>query len=204
LEGHVGVQLLNRTTRSVSPTPVGERIAAWFGIRLFPTIDLKEDNMFGISPLGWVHTIGSLPAVPAAIYMLARHGRIVPRSKAGAIYFATMMIGAASVFLIGHQSVSYGFGILTIIFLLAGYSAYRLPIPKSASNYLETISLSITVFLLMTPTVSETLRRVPDGHPFVTDIKSPVLIGAQGVLLLALVLGVVAQIVVLRRRASGN
>jgi hypothetical protein len=32
--------------------------------------------MFGISSLGWVHTIGSLPAIPLAIYMLARYGRI--------------------------------------------------------------------------------------------------------------------------------
>ncbi len=43
--------------------------------------------MFGISPLGWVHTLGSLPAIPVAVYMFARHGRIVPRSKAGAVYF---------------------------------------------------------------------------------------------------------------------
>jgi DNA-binding transcriptional LysR family regulator len=32
LEGRVGVQLLNRTTRSVSPTPAGERLAARFGL----------------------------------------------------------------------------------------------------------------------------------------------------------------------------
>jgi hypothetical protein len=36
--------------------------------------------MFGISPLGWLHTLGSLPAIPLAIYMFARYGRIVPRT----------------------------------------------------------------------------------------------------------------------------
>ncbi len=32
LESRVGIQLLNRTTRSVSPTPAGERLAARFGM----------------------------------------------------------------------------------------------------------------------------------------------------------------------------
>src|SRR5690606_40824849 len=49
--------------------------------------------------------------------------------------------------------------------------------------YIETICLSLTAFLLMVPTVSETLRRVPDGHPFVTDLRSPLLLGAQASLL---------------------
>ena len=30
--------------------------------------------MFGISPLGWIHTLGSLPAIPMAVYMFARYG----------------------------------------------------------------------------------------------------------------------------------
>jgi hypothetical protein len=157
--------------------------------------------MFGISPLGWVHTLGSLPAIPVAAAMLVRHGRIVPRSRSGAVYFAAMAIGAGSVFLVAHQPVSYVIGIATFAFLLAGYGADHLPIPKPVAMYLETVCLSITVFLLMTPTVSETLRRVPDGHPFVTDMKSPALIGAQVALLVALVLGVAAQVAFLRRRA---
>lgn len=53
----------------------------------------------------------------------------------------------------------------------------------------------------MVPTVSETLRRVPDGHPFVTDLKSPVLLGAQAGIALALVIGVTAQMVYLRRQS---
>ena len=77
--------------------------------------------MFGITPLGWVHALGSLPAIPVAIYMFARYGRIVPRSTPGAIYFVSMLIGAATAFLVAHQPVSYAIGALTILFLLAGY-----------------------------------------------------------------------------------
>ncbi|MFP3249935.1 MAG: hypothetical protein RXR20_36155, partial [Paraburkholderia sp.] len=59
-------------------------------------------------------------------------------------------------------------------------------------------SLTLTVFVLMVPTVTETLKRVPDGHPLVTNLKSPLLVGAQGVLVLGLVLGLIAQAYYLR------
>lgn len=158
--------------------------------------------MFGISPLGWVHTLGSLPAIPLAIYMYARHGRIVPRSVPGALYFASMLIGGMTVFLVAREPISYGIGAATILFLLAGYSIGRIPIFGGASVYFETIFLTLTAFLLMVPSVSETLRRVPDGHPLVTDPKSPLLLGSLASLLVMLIIGLVAQIAQLRRRSG--
>jgi len=158
--------------------------------------------MFGISSLGWIHTLGSLPAIPAAIYMFARYGRIVPRSRAGAIYFVSMLIGAVTVFLVAHQPVSYGVALVTLAFLLAGYGVNGLPQLRRAAKYLETGFLSVTAFLLMLPTVSEILRRVPDGHPFVTDLKSPLLLGAQAGLLVLLLVGLTVQIVYLRKQSK--
>lgn len=158
--------------------------------------------MFGISPLGWLHTLGSLPAIPAAAYMFARHGRIVPRSVPGAVYFIAMVIGSATVFLVAKQPVSYAIGIITLLLLLAGYGIGR---PRSigrAGIYIETICLSLTAFLLMLPTLTETLRRVPDGHPLVTDLNSPVLLASQASLLLALVIGLTAQILYLRKQRA--
>lgn len=155
--------------------------------------------MFGISPLGWVHTLGSLPAIPVAVYMFARHGRIVPRSIPGAIYFVSMLIGALTVLLVAHQSISYGIAAATLLFLLAGYGVGWLPLGR-AGVYLETGALTVTSFLLMVPTVSEILRRVPDGHPIVTDLKSPLLLGAQGALFVLLVVGLAAQVLYLRRK----
>lgn len=157
--------------------------------------------MFGISPLGWLHTLGSLPAIPLALYMFARYGRIVPGSTAGRIYFVSMLIGAATVFLVAHAPVSYGIGGATLVLLLAGYGVGFLPLGR-AGRYLETVCLSLTAFLLMLPAVTETLRRVPDGHPLVTDLQSPLLRGAQGSLLVLLIVGLGAQIVRLARQGS--
>ncbi|TMV04715.1 hypothetical protein [Brucella haematophila] len=156
--------------------------------------------MFGISSLGWVHTLGSLPAIPLAFYMLARHGRIVPRSKPGILYFISMVVGASTVFLIAKQPISSGIGAATLVLLCAGYIVGHIAILGRAGKYLETIFLSLTVFLLMVPTVSEILRRVPDGHPLVTDLHSPLLLGAQASLLVLLIVGLTAQMIYLWRR----
>jgi len=158
--------------------------------------------MFGISPLGWVHTLGSLPAIPAAVYMFARYGRIVPGSRAGAVYFVSMLIGAVSVFLVAHQPVSYGIAVATLIFLLAGYGVGKFWKASGVANYVETILLTLTTFLLMVPTVTETLRRVPDGQPFVTDLKSPVLLGFQAGLVVMLIVGLSIQLIYLRKKGK--
>lgn len=158
--------------------------------------------MFGISPLGWLHTLGSLPAIPLAIYMFARHGRIVPRSVPGAIYFVSMLIGSLTVFLVAHQPVSYIIGGVTLAVLVTGYSVGYLPVSQRVTVYPETICLTLSAFLLMVPTVTETLRRVPDGHPLVTDLSSPLLQGAHLTLLVVLVAGLTAQILYLRKKAK--
>lgn len=159
--------------------------------------------MFGITPLGWLHTLGSLPAIPLAIYMFVRYGRITPDNAPGKVYFISMLIGATTVFLIAHQPVSYGIAVATLLLLVLGYGIGHIAFIGRAAVYVETIALSLTAFLLMVPTVSETLRRVPDGHPFVTDLTSPLLLGSQGGLLVILIIGVTAQIISLRKKGRG-
>lgn len=156
--------------------------------------------LFGISPIGWVHTLGSLPAIPAAAYMYARHGQIVPRSPAGTLYFVTMLIGGASILFIAHMPISYAIAAGTLLLLFVGYGAARFPRLGGSINYIEAVSLTLTTFLLLVPSIKETLTRVPDGHPWVTDPKSPVLVGAIGSVLLLTVTGVVSQIIQLRRQ----
>jgi hypothetical protein len=157
--------------------------------------------MFGISPIGWVHTLASLPAVPVAAYMFIRHGRIVPRSKPGLAYFITMLVGSVTIFPIAHMPASNIIALVTMALLFIGYGIGRTTILGRATKYVEVITLSLTAFLLMLPTVTETLRRVPDGHPIVADLNSPILKGAQGALLATLLIGVTAQVFYLRKQA---
>ncbi|MBO0143353.1 hypothetical protein JZX87_19470 [Agrobacterium sp. Ap1] len=155
--------------------------------------------MFGITPLGWLHTLGSLPAIPAAAYMIFRFGRIKPDSVPGYIYFVCMLVGSLTIFLVAKAPVSPAIALVTLLCLLGGYAANKLVFLGRLRNYIETILLSLTVFLLMVPSVSETLRRVPDGHPFVADPNSVVLKGAVGTIAAIFVLGLAVQIYNLAR-----
>ena len=156
----------------------------------------------GLSPLGWLHTLGSLPAIPLAAYMLVKHGRIAPQTNAGRAYFWFMLLGVLTVYPIAHQSVSTIVATVTLVVLLLGYGLSRGFAAKAWAKYVETICLSISVFLLLVPTVSESLRRLPVGNPLVTDLKDPLLLGAQGALFLALIVGIPLQMRALYRRKA--
>ena len=147
-----------------------------------------------ISPIGWLHTLGSLPAIPLAAYMLVKHGRITPDTKSGRAYFWFMLLGILTVYPIAHQPVSSVAATITLAFLLIGYGIAIWQPARRLWTYLQTISLSLTVFLLMVPTVSESLRRLPVGDPLVTDLKDPLLLGVQGALFLALIVGIPLQL----------
>ncbi|WP_238119851.1 MULTISPECIES: hypothetical protein [unclassified Xanthobacter] len=158
--------------------------------------------MFGISPIGWVHTLGSLPAIPLAAWMLARHGRIVPQSRAGSGYLVAMTIGALSAYAVAKAPVSAAIATLTLLALAVGYGISRLESPGRLLSALQTFSLSFSVLLLMVPTVTETLTRVPDGHPWAASPAAPLVLGAQGTVLALFLIGVAAQMVSLFRRAT--
>lgn len=160
--------------------------------------------MLGISSIGWLHTLGSLPALPLALSMLWARGRIEPRSTAGKAYFAFMVLGAITVFPIAHSGVSKAIGAMTLLLLVIGYGARLRPTASRAALYVETIALSLSVFLLLVPTVTEVLRRVPPGHPIVADLASPILRAAHLSLVVGLIAGLVAQIRSLRRSGRAD
>lgn len=132
--------------------------------------------------------------------MLVKHGRIVPETWAGRAYFWFMLLGVLTVYPIAHQPISSIVATVTLVALLLGYGISRWPMAKRFGKYIETISLSISVFLLMVPTVSESLRRLPVGDPLVTDLKDPLLLGVQGALFLALIVGIPLQVRALYKR----
>lgn len=150
------------------------------------------DSM-GISPIGWLHTLGSFPAIPLAFYMLVKYGRIAPETKAGKAFFWFMLLGILTVYPIAHAPASVAAATITLVMLLVGFGISNISWAQRFARYIETIALSISVFLLLTPTVSESLRRLPVGDPLVKSMDDPLLLGALGVLFAALVIGIPLQ-----------
>ena len=154
-----------------------------------------------MSPLGIFHTIISLAAIPYGIIAFARAGRIDPHSHAGKGYMFTMLVGCLTAFGIYHHG---GFGpghvlsIVTLVFMAAGYFADRVAWLGRAAPYVQTISLSITFFLLMFFTTTESLTRLPVSHPYAPSQDAPELLPVRIVLLVGLVVGVAYQVVRLR------
>jgi len=157
--------------------------------------------MSGISPLGWVHTLGSLPALPLALIMVFRSGRIEPRSPAGKAYLAFMLIGTITVYPLAHAQAGVMLATTTLGLLIVGFAVGHWRALGRAAVYIETIALSLTVFLLLLPTVTEILRRLPAGHPIAASLESPILRAVHLALLAGLVVGLVVQVRALRRRA---
>ncbi len=158
--------------------------------------------MSEISPLGWVHTLASLPAIPLALYMFIRHGRIVPQSPAGGAYLATMTIGAISAYPLANVWVSYLIATLTLLALTVGYGISLLNTTGPALKCIETSSLSFSTLLLMLPTVTEILTRLPDGDPWAKSLNAPILLSAQAAMLVIFFLGLTAQLILLLRRSA--
>jgi hypothetical protein len=152
-----------------------------------------------LSALGWFHTLGSLPAIPLSIYLLARHGRIPPETGLGKLFLGFMFIGALSGVLVVKSPPGAAVAALSVISLTVGSTiGFVKPLARHRW-WIETVALSVSVFTLFLPSVTETLTRLPAGDPVAASPEAPLVVAFQLTLLLALIVGVTLQLLFLRR-----
>lgn len=152
---------------------------------------------FHLTPLGLFHTILSVAAVVAAVVALVRDRGISPRTPAGRAYLWTLLVATLTGFpIIRHGRIGppHILGVLILIALLVAAAAGRTSVFGRASRYVETISYSATVLLLMIPTFTETLTRVPPSGPLVAGPEAPVLLAVNVVLLVLFLAGATLQV----------
>ena len=85
-------------------------------------------------------------------------------------------------------------GVIVVITLVVAALAGATSVFGRFSLQVETVSYSLTVLLLMIPTVTETLTRVPPGAPWVASPDAPVFRGIYSVLFVLFLIGVTLQL----------
>jgi hypothetical protein len=153
-----------------------------------------------LSALGWFHTLGSLPAVPLSLWLLATHGRIPPATRLGKLWLLFMFTGALSGVLVVKSPPGAAIAALSVISLTVG-SLVGLVRPLASQRWwIETSALSVATFTLFLPSVTETLTRLPAGKPLAASPEAPLVVAFQLAILLLLIAGLTYQLTVMRPR----
>ena len=156
-----------------------------------------------ITALGWFHTAIGVLSLATGVWSFVRDGFISSNVRVGQIYLVCTLITAVSALGIYNQG---GFGVAHILALLTlgavavGGVAERTQLFGGLAKYFQAIAYSATFLFHMIPAITDGLMRLPVGDPIVTNIQDPLLRGFYLSFLVAYLVGVVIQIVVLRRQ----
>ncbi len=154
--------------------------------------------MFGLTPLGTIHTAVSLVALFAGFLGLLRAFRIDPQTRLGQVYIWTTVITCLTgfgIFQRGGFNQAHALGVLTLLVL--GVAALPGALARFGPrwHYVATACYTLTLFFHMVPGITETFSRVPIGSPLFTGPEDPRLAKVVGV-----VFGVFAVVIVLQLR----
>lgn len=151
--------------------------------------------MFGLTPLGTIHTAISLVALAAGLWALLRDKAILPGSGLGKVYiWATVLtcLTGFGIFQHGGFGPPHVLGIVTLLVL--GVAAVARRWFGRAGPYVETLAYSLTFFFHFIPGVNETFTRVPVGAPLLSGPDDPALQKVVGVLFVLYLVGAGLQV----------
>ena len=154
--------------------------------------------------LGWFHTVLGVGAVLSGFYTVAKYRVISLAQPSGKLYALLTLVVAGSALGIYNQG---GFGIahilalLTLAALACGVVMERTRLFGAASKYFQALGYTSTLLFHMIPAITDFLRRLPIGDPFIDSFEDPLLRQFHLAFLVVFVLGLVTQVFWLRRQA---
>ena len=155
--------------------------------------------------LGWFHTILGILAVLSGFYTLYKYKIITTEKSSGRLYVLVTLLVAGSALGIYNQG---GFGIahilavLTLIALAGGYIMEKFKLFGSFSKYFQALGYTSTLLFHMIPAISDFLRRLPVGDPFIDSFEDPLLLNFHTAFLVIYMVGLIAQMVWLKSQAD--
>jgi uncharacterized membrane protein len=159
--------------------------------------------MFGLTPLGAVHTLISLVAVAAGIVSFLRHGSISLRTMVGSIYIVATVLTCVTgfgLFRTGEFGPGHAVAVLTLVALAFAVLVEKRALAGTTPRAIEVVSYTATFFLHMIPAINETTTRLPPSAPLAAGPNDPVILVLVGVALVLFIAGAAVQ--VLRLKSS--
>jgi uncharacterized membrane protein len=161
--------------------------------------------MFGLTPLGELHTAVSLVAVGAGLAALVRDKAISFANGLGKVYVAATVVVCLTAFGIVRHGGFGGAHVLagvTLLVLALAAVADRSKLFGRAGRYIATIGFSATFLFHIIPAVVEITTRLPLDAPLVVSADAPALKVATAGLIVAFLVGAAFQVRRLHRTGS--
>ena len=155
--------------------------------------------------LGWFHTILGILAVLSGFYTLYKYKVISTEESSGRLYVLVTLLVAGSALGIYNQGgfgVAHILAVLTLIALSGGYIMERFKWFGSFSKYFQALGYTSTLLFHMIPAITDFLRRLPVGDPFIDSFEDPLLLIFHTVFLFFYLLGLVAQMIWLKKQVA--
>ena len=155
--------------------------------------------------LGWFHTILGILAVLSGFYTLYKYKIITTEESSGRLYVLVTLLVAGSALGIYNQGgfgIAHVLAVLTLIALAGGYSMEKFKWFGSFSKYFQALGYTSTLLFHMIPAITDFLRRLPVGDPFIDSFEDPLLLNFHTAFLVIYLVGLVTQMVWLKRQAN--
>ncbi|MDA9667182.1 hypothetical protein N9T97_01450 [Luminiphilus sp.] len=153
-------------------------------------------------PLGWFHTILGIGALVSGFYTLIKYRVVTLAHRSGKLYALLTLIVAGTALGIYNQGgfgIAHNLAVLTLVALAGGVMMEKTRLFGSFSKYCQALGYSSTLLFHMIPAITDFLRRLPVGDPFIDTLEDPLLRQFHLAFLAIFVVGVIAQVLWLRK-----
>jgi len=155
--------------------------------------------------LGWFHTIVGVVALISGFYTIFKYKVISLEEPSGKLYLISTLIVAGSALGIYNQGgfgIAHMLAVLTLIALLGGVIMEKGKLFGSFSKYFQALGYTSTLLFHMIPAITDFLRRLPVGDPFIDSFEDPLLMNFHLSFLLIYLIGLIAQTFWLKKQTS--
>ena len=152
--------------------------------------------------LGWFHTIFGIGALISGFYTLFSYTIISIYNFSARLYLSLTLIVAASALGIYNQGgfgIAHVLAVLTLIAITGGFVMEKYKIFGSMSKYFQALGYTSTLLFHMIPAITDFLRRLPFGDPFIDSFEDPLLMNFHLSFLLVYLIGISYQMYWLRQ-----